>query len=362
MRSTFRHSRWLPRFMARAVVVPLLLLLAFAHCAAAWTIDNPYEIVDWEAYGQYKANFHTHTTHSDGRMHPHTVVDEYHALDYSILAITDHNAVTYPWTAFSELSMSELSVSRMEEAPRTMPETTEYENRDPEALGMIAVQGNELSRHHHMGSFFSDHDGTTTEEESLEATAAKNGITMLYHPGRYDRPVEWYVDLYDRYDHLFGLEVYNSGDRYPGDRELWDAILQETMPERPVWGYSNDDMHSLMALGRNWNVLLLPGLTTEWVRYGMLNGLSYFSFAPRGQRGAPPPVIEAIHVDQENATIEIKATGYETIHWISSGEKVHEGSKVDLNALETVGPYIRAKLHGEEDSVTGTQPFGIRKP
>lgn len=25
---------------------------------------------------------------------------------------------------------------------------------------------------------------------------------------------------------------------------LWDQILTRTMPERPVWGYSCDDMHN----------------------------------------------------------------------------------------------------------------------
>lgn len=348
---------------ARFVVLSLSVLVLVAGCATApWDIQNPYASVDWAAHGQYKANLHTHTTRSDGRMHPQAVVDEYHKLGYSVLAITDHNEVTYPWTEFSAMSMSERSRQRMAEEPDTMPKTAGYEDRDPAALGMIAVQGNELSSHHHMNTFFNDHNGTTTEEESLEATAAKDGINVLNHPGRYDKPVEWYVGLYRKYDHLIGLEVYNSGDRYPKDRELWDAILEQTMPGRPVWGYSNDDMHSMPALGRNWSVLLLPELSSEWVRRGMEQGLSYFTYAPRGHRGAAPPVIKAIRVDQKKGVIVIEATGYGSIEWICGGKMVHKGSKVNLNKLKDSGAYVRAVLYGADRTVTCTQPFGIRKP
>lgn len=351
------------KFPRRAFVLPVLVLVLFAGCATApWDIQNPYATVNWAEDGQYKANLHTHTTRSDGRLHPHMVVDEYHALGYSILAITDHNEVTYPWTAFSELKLSERSLERMKEEPETMPETAEYEDRDPAALGMIDIQGNELSSHHHMNSLFNDHNGTKTEEESLKATAAKNGITFFNHPGRYDKPVEWYLDFYHRYDHLAGLEVYNSGDRYPHDRELWDAILEKTMPDRPVWGYSNDDMHTLLSLGRNWSMFVLPELSHEWVRRGMEQGLSYFIYAPRGHRGAAPPVIEAIRVTPEKGLIEIEAAGYESIEWICKGETVHEGKKVNLNKLDGADTYIRAVLHGADRTVACTQPFGIRKP
>jgi hypothetical protein len=247
--NNFRTNKF--RGIAQMAFVILVISSFFLACTPRLEIKNPYESVDWAGHGQYKANFHTHTTRSDGRMNPHTVVDKYHELGYSILAITDHNEVTWPWTAFAEMEESNTSRNRMESAPEAMPDNFDFENRNPVALQMVDIQANELSRHHHMGSFFNDHNGTTTELESLEATAANDGITMLYHPGRYTRRdpqlfnLEWYLDLYGNYDHLFGMEVYNQGDRYPGDRKLWDSVLTVTMPDRPVWGYSNDDMHTL---------------------------------------------------------------------------------------------------------------------
>jgi hypothetical protein len=134
------------------------------------------------------------------------------------------------------------------------------------------------------------------------------------------------------------------------------------MPDRPVWGYSNDDMHSLAQLGRNWNVLILPELSPEWVRQGMEEGRSYFIFAHDGHAGPSPPVIESINVNKRRGIIQINATDYESIIWISEGKIVHEGATINLGEITELGTYVRAKLYGSGETVTGTQPFGIKKP
>ncbi len=345
----------------KQVILPAFVVVAvfFSSYVTGQEIINPYQNVDWENHLQYKANFHTHTTRSDGRLNPDTVVDIYHALGYDILAITDHNQVTYPWTGFSELDASETAYERKESDPETMPADFNYENRDPVVLKMIDIEGNEFSRHHHMGSFFNDLRGTEDVTESLEAIAAEDGIVMLNHPGRYNYPVDWYADLFHTHDHLIGLEVYNQGDRYPGDRPKWDSLLTVTMPERPVWAYSNDDMHTLPHVGRNWNMLILPKLTHESVREGMEKGLSYFIYAPRGHDGPAPPEIH--YIKTKDGTIEIKASGYLYMEWISEGKVVHKKGTININETENIGSYVRAMFYGPGGTVAGTQPFGISK-
>jgi hypothetical protein len=212
-----------------------------------------------------------------------------------------------------------------------------------------------------MGSFFNDHNGTETEEESLAATAAKGGLATFMHPGRYKFPVEWYVDFYRRYPHLVGQEIYNQGDRYPNDRQLWDSILTVSMPGRNVWGFSNDDMHGESALGFNWNMLILPGLTEEWVRTGMEEGRFYYVYAPSGHKGANPPQITSIFVNHKKSIITIEATGYDSIQWISEGKVVYRGNALKLNDAIDVQGYVRAELFGADKSITGTQPFGLIK-
>jgi len=117
---------------------------------------NPYAGVDWDRAGQFKTNLHTHTIQSDGRMVPSRVIEECHARGYHALAITDHNRSTWPWTAFE---------------------------RDPAAVKMLGIAGNELSRHHHVLSLFSNYE---TLENDLDAAVAgvaeAGGLAIVCHP------------------------------------------------------------------------------------------------------------------------------------------------------------------------------------
>ena len=172
--------------VATTVLSALLLGCAPQPQQKGIIISDPYATVDWESTGRYKANLHTHTTVSDGRLNPHEVVDRYHAQGHTILAITDHNRVTYPWTGFSQLEPSGLSRNTFATGDLESPDLV-YQGRNPAELGMLAVQGNELSAHHHMGSFFTNHNGTSTEVASLRAIGEKGGMAMFYHPGQIGR-------------------------------------------------------------------------------------------------------------------------------------------------------------------------------
>ncbi len=304
----------------------LVLSIFLATCAWA----NPYEGVDWQRTERHKANLHTHTTQSDGWMSPEVVIDQYRQRGYTVLALTDHNRCTFPWQKFG---------------------------RDPADLGMVAIAGNELSRHHHTGAWFVQYE---TPSSDLKANLAEvgdlGGLAVLYHPGRYEFEAEWYVDLLRKYAHLIGMEVYNQGDRYPKDRQLWDAVLTELMPERPVWGFSNDDMHVLLHLGRNWQVLLLPELTEQAVREAIVEGRFYFCRVTRD--GEEAPEIKAISTDAETGHIAIEATGADEIIWISRGEQVHSGPVFDPRQAPNAAGYVRARLIGPNGS-TYTQPFSL---
>jgi predicted metal-dependent phosphoesterase TrpH len=168
----------LRRFVA--AVIPILrvgaVLTGGASRGAEWNIQNRYADVDWRRYQQHKANYHTHTTISDGSGTPQGVIDRYSALGYTILALTDHDTMgiertTWPWQAF---------------------------DRDPETLGMVAIEGNEISRVHHIGSYFNDYGSADVDSEDavIKEIGRRGGLAVLFHPGRYTKPVEWYVEMY----------------------------------------------------------------------------------------------------------------------------------------------------------------------
>ncbi len=57
---TIRSNSW-HRMLPLAVALCLLLTAGMA-LAQNTLVVNPYEAVDWDAFEQYKANLHTHTT------------------------------------------------------------------------------------------------------------------------------------------------------------------------------------------------------------------------------------------------------------------------------------------------------------
>ena len=339
--------------------------------------NNPYAEIDWATVNQYKSNFHTHTTQSNDASDGFTtayVVDKYHAAGYKILSLTDHDYNPYPWELF----------------PQYM---TTVPARDPAALGMLAVPGNELSKDNtnswsertggqfnHHNDFFTGRQGQefASLQESYAYTYALGGMQIINHPGQYwsidntysetqkDGP-GWHAKNFQTFPSLIGLEVYNQGNRRPNDRILWDQILQRTMPQRPVYGYSCDDAHNNDQLFRNHNYMLMEDLTTDELKDAMRKGESYFCYEPAGTGEGKAPRISGITVDETQQTITIESNGL--VHWIYATDKTSSAASSARSTVVGIGntfsyagyqgSYVRAfitNVFGE----TCTQPISFK--
>jgi hypothetical protein len=289
------------------------------------------------------------------------VIDEYHAHDYNVLAITDHNHVTWPWQDYGQ---------------------------DPAQLGMLPIPGNELSRHNHNLSLFSEYPSPLRDEStgrihtSIHEVAESGGLNVLAHPGRYwepgdepgDRPVPddvlaKYLGFFYGYDSLVGMEVHNQTDRYPWDRQLWDALLEATMPERPVWGFANDDSHGEHHIGLNASWFPRAEDSREAIRTAIESGEFYFSTVTthpeKWQDLELTPHITGIDYDQGSNTLTISAeVDGDPVHpaqvrWISNGgEVVASGTSIDLDETDGLSTYLRAEIRSV-GALTYTQPFGL---
>ena len=320
----------------------LTLFLLFSGCKEkTWQVINPYQNIDWQNVERHKANLHTHTTVGEADQSPEVVIDMYHDLGYSVITLSDHDTngpkeTTWPWTEYG---------------------------RNPDSLNMVAIQGNEISKTHHIGSHFNDYGNpdTRSEDTVLTEIGLRGGLALFHHPGRYQKGVEWYVDKYRRYDHLIGQEVINKKNRYPHDRANWDSVLTVLMPDRPVWGIASDDMHEPDSdMGYSWVVLLLPDLSEETVRAALSEGRSFFTHAPQGSGNLPQPEILNIAVDDSNQVITLTTAGQDSILWISNGQMVTRGNSVDLSGLPDEARYIRAEVF-LSGNILCTQPFGLRR-
>lgn len=351
-----------------------------------FTIDSPYASVDWDTYGQYKADFHAHSNESDGSPQPYETIEEHYKKGYDILALTDHNVCNTTWNRKDDPTGKDreyLTDQRLSE----ITYGTDRDNR-----GMVAIMNSdEQSVSDHLNTFFTpfNNEQGATLESNIAKTQELGGICHINHPGRYTggkntsgtageeasnnpETIKKYTDLFMKYDAVVGMEIINKldGDSY-SDRILWDNILKETMPKgRFVWGFSNDDTHSTAATGHSYNMMLLPSNNPENVRESMENGTFYASAKVAKREGYTitdlsvindyqPPIITNIQVDNDEDKITIDGEYYNQVEWIADGKVIATGNTIDLNDHEgEINSYVRAQLKGDE-GISFTQPFGV---
>ena len=315
-------------------------------------IYNPYEEINFEDIYHYKANLHTHTTESDGSSSPSDVIYHYSTIgNYDILAITDHNKNTWPWSQW------------ISESPVEQSDSSEYY---PE-LNMLAIAGNELSLGHHRGSLLNtySHGGFFLRLTFLYIDYI-DGLSLFFHPGRYNYDDQWYLKFFDSYgDCIAGIEVYNQGDRYSNDRLLWDRLNKNRDPEKLIWGFSNDDMHHMESHSfRNYQHFLMNNLSEKDFRNAMMKGAFYFSYEPNGSNSqsidygkSKTPKLINLRVNEE--IIEIVSGTADTIQWYDeNSDLICEGNTINISITDS--KFVRAVLINQYGT-TLTQPFGIQR-
>ncbi|AET70168.1 putative metal-dependent phosphoesterase, PHP family [Desulfosporosinus orientis DSM 765] len=364
------------------------------HYEKSYTIVSPYKDVDWKNYGQYKADFHAHSTNSDGGNFTKDMVEDHYKKGYDILAMTDHNYLTKSWDTVAKGAID------------SAREAAIVKGDDRSGKGMIDIYNtDEQSKTDHINSFFADFNNSTgaTMASTIETVEKLGGITHINHPGRYtggasggdaglaasNNPttIQKYVDLFTKYPSCIGMEIINKIDNESrSDRILWDNILKDMMPNgRFVWGFSNDDTHSINATGYSWNVMLMPSLSQDATRTAMETGAFYAvsrvsrrdninAKLPNGNdmpgSGTPDtlyllnqtsPSISNIVVNQKDNSITITGQDYNTIEWVADGDVIATGTTLDLNDHENeINTYVRAQLKSST-GIAFTQPFGVKE-
>ncbi|MCL1810528.1 MAG: fibronectin type III domain-containing protein, partial [Clostridiales bacterium] len=347
--------------------------------------------VDWAEHSQYKANFHAHSRNSDGSNTTVEMVEDHYAKGFDILAMTDHNYIT---ESCDKVNLGPMTSERRDEVLSGI-------GRDGKPMIEISFT-DEQSATDHINTFWANFNnvGGDTMASILDKTEKIAGISHINHAGRYtggsssndeqsiassNNPaaIKKYIDLFRAYPSCVGMEIINKIDNESkSERILWDNILKEMMPEgRNVWGFSNDDTHSLNATGYSWNVMLMPELNQVETRKAMETGAFYAVSRvsrldninrklPNGNEmpgsgtsstlyllDQPTPSISSIAV--HGGEITIAGSNYDLIEWIADGAVIATGNLINLSDYQDkVGSYVRAQLK----STTGiafTQPFGV---
>lgn len=372
---------------------------------------NPYQNISWETIEQHKAALHVHTLQSDGYHMADEVIRAYYRAGFTILAITDHDKMK-PNAQFERGRIDRSLYNEVatpypkleDRVPGNYPTNTTWPWTDfggptPDELGMIGIEGAEISYLHHMNSFFSSYgDGYKSSNEEMQLSAMKKmgGVVIFNHPsgaapfwGGERRSLDWYIDIFSKYpqNFLIGMDLPGVGNNF--NEGLWDQLLARFMPERPIWGFSTDDMHRLERVRLAHTIFLVDNLTEESIREAMINGEFYFVKSTKAHDLSSAsvtednqfPIIISIKVDQNNNEINIEAENYNLIKWITApdnldeindyetnnqpwdiGRTIHVGKSLNYKDL-TLGNYVRAELHrtdSEGDTfIAFTNPIGI---
>ncbi len=353
---------------------------------------SPYQDLNWTDIGHYDSEFHTHPGLGDEQYDPHQTIDRYHEEGYKILTLAahdydipdDHMNSIYPWIRLSEIYDNIKNVRNPTEGNKTYGEIANepFQDRDPVELGMVSVEGNEVSGPHHMVSLFNSlTDGAATEAATLKLIEDLGGIVYFAHPGRYvDRwglTAHWYVDLYLRFDVLIGQAIYNREDSHPGDRAFFDKVAHILGPDRPIWLYGEDDMHREETLGWNRDVILLenfrpgsmhpdiPDGSAPDVLTALKNGYSYLWKPSRQYNKRAFNIVDVIVSDSE---VEIKTDNenqVDEVRWqthnpdLDLTETIHFGYKISRANIPEYSRFVRAEIQGPEGTIF-TQPFYLK--
>lgn len=385
-------------FFKKAVAASLSALMlisisvpAFAASGSVdYTIISPYETVDWDTWGQYKSQLHAHTLYSNGEMDIKDVVEAYYALDYDVLAITDHGVVNRGWDTVPEMmplvSFNQYTQKLTPLSAERYREVTEGTDRG--GRGMLDVpMGIEMNavvvRKNHVNGYFCGYgQGVWGNEEDYETpvagTQAAGGLSVINHPGDFfnagadinrasdQENLKTFTDIFMKYDSCVGMEAFNSNDhteRY--DRIVWDNILMYTVPRgRVVWSFSNDDSHDPGDIGLTAEIMLMPENTVENLRTAMENG-TFFACSKRARLEMGNDFtgtgdyadISRITVDEENDIISIDVSDYDTVEWIADGEIIATGTSLNLRQYsDKIGSYVRFQVKNA-GGILLSQPF-----
>lgn len=368
---------------------------------------NPYERVDWATFSHYRADLHVHTIQSDGCHHPEEVIRVYHEAGFSILSITDHDTVSpngCPTREDASPEQIEIGLFTERHSPYPDPQPANFPANatwpwsdfgapSPTELGMVGIEGTEMTCGHHRNSFFNDYGVVTpctlSINEQLHEVAQRGGLVFINHPE--SRFKEWYLELfrYHSADYLVGIEISRNVDN---SAAVWDQLLGDLMPSRPVWGFATSDMHLFTQTQFAFTVFLLDELTTEGVKKAMETGQFYSVVGPgmmdlreigRAAYDGTYPELRSISVDRDSAEISIDAANYDEIVWISGsptwrytvdseegiswppGEILHRGAVFQSSSGDRELPYVRAELirHTENGPIRlFLNPFALTHP
>lgn len=235
----------------------------------------------------FKANLHTHSTISDGKLTREEVKEAYKALGYQILCLTDHFVIA----DHSDMNETDFLMLTGIEVNINAPDMTKVSGKtyhlnliakDPENLWSPAKAFRKrpaaAKYEDKMQCEEMDLQYNTDSINAMIAKANEKGFLVMYnHP-------TWSCQSYPDYaplKGLWGMEVRNSECCLLGHNENNFRVYKDLlMLGNLVYPLGTDDMHKPRALGQSWIMVGANELRYSSVIEALENGDFYMSCGP----------------------------------------------------------------------------------
>jgi hypothetical protein len=186
----------------------------------------------------YKGNLHCHSTMSDGKLDPYTLVEMYKRRGYSFIAFSEHELFT-AWKEFNEdtfiimpgieRSVHETGTRKCYHIHGIMGSTEYIKNND-----FIPLR-------HNIRVPVPQWNGKETAQDIINELRNTGNLVMINHPLWSYNELEDLVEL----EGYHALEIYNHGCEVENKTGLatvyWDSLLRRGIR---TWGVATDDNHN----------------------------------------------------------------------------------------------------------------------
>ena len=244
--------------------------------------DSRSEIVipQVNGYNVYKADLHSHTIFSDGKVTPEWRVEEAWQDGLDIVAITDHiENRPYVTRLPKYLNGVEVQVQNEKEISVDLNASVRLAQDQARKLNMLLIPGAEISRPYktvgHLNALFTTDNNAIPAEDPLQAlrnAKAQGALVQFNHPGTGRTSLdltEFEINAYKE-GLIDGIEIFNNNGFYPKaiDRALEKGL---NMSGNSDVHTTTDIAYSDATLSRNITLILAKEKTMEAVKDALVN-------------------------------------------------------------------------------------------
>ncbi|MBQ4323235.1 MAG: PHP domain-containing protein [Clostridia bacterium] len=283
----------------------------------------------------YKANFHTHTTVSDGRKSPEEVEGFFRAAGYDIVAFSDHRKVS---PAKIEKDFILLSATELD--------TLYGENRECFHIIGLNIPAD---------ATFGDLPKDSHPQAFIDRIRQLGGIAFLAHPQWSLNQPEDIVALKG----IFAVEVYNTASTLPNNADRADSSQILDLVARKghlIPQIATDDCHWYTGEHcRSYTMVQAEDFSVNGILDALKKGRFYASQGPR---------INQVEIIENTMTVScsecVTAIFYSNSPWVGNRSKITpEGATEYTYQIQPADRFVRVELIDKDGNKAWLSPFAV---